>query len=70
MKTNSITQAAEDHIVHLFEDTNLCAIHAKRVTISMSLLFNPFYYVKVKVFLSGWLTNLMLFKISLHKAFF
>ena len=27
-------QATEDYIVHLFEDTNLCAIHAKRVTIS------------------------------------
>ena len=27
-------QATEDFIVHLFEDCNLCAIHAKRVTIS------------------------------------
>lgn len=27
-------QAAEDFIVHLFEDSNLCAIHAGRVTIS------------------------------------
>lgn len=27
-------QAAEDFMVHLFEDCNLCAIHAKRVTIS------------------------------------
>jgi hypothetical protein len=26
-------QATEDFIVHLFEDTNLCAVHAKRVTI-------------------------------------
>ena len=25
--------AAEAHLVGLFEDTNLCAIHAKRVTI-------------------------------------
>ena len=30
-------QATEDFIVHLFEDTNLCAIHAKRVTISEHL---------------------------------
>ena len=30
-------QATEDFIVHLFEDTNLCAIHAKRVTISAFL---------------------------------
>ncbi|MCO5607144.1 hypothetical protein L7F22_061337 [Adiantum nelumboides] len=29
----ALQEAAEDHIVHLFEDTNLCAIHAKRVTI-------------------------------------
>lgn len=25
--------ATEDYKIHLFEDTNLCAIHAKRVTI-------------------------------------
>jgi histone H3-like centromeric protein A len=25
--------ASEDYIDHIFEDTNLCAIHAKRVTI-------------------------------------
>eukprot|EP00249_Psilotum_nudum_P008029 c20996_g1_i1 orf=300-758(-) len=29
----ALQEAAEDFIVHLFEDTNLCAIHAKRVTI-------------------------------------
>ena len=33
-RTPSIFQATEDFIVHLFEDTNLCAIHARRVTIS------------------------------------
>ena len=27
------TQACEAYLVHLFEDANLCAIHAKRVTI-------------------------------------
>ena len=26
-------EAAESYLVGLFEDTNLCAIHAKRVTI-------------------------------------
>ncbi|CAI4226621.1 unnamed protein product [Auanema sp. JU1783] len=26
-------EATEAYIIHLFEDTNLCAIHAKRVTI-------------------------------------
>ena len=29
----AIQEASESHLVHLFEDTNLCAIHAKRVTI-------------------------------------
>jgi histone H3 len=29
----ALQTAAEDYLVHLFEDTNLCAIHAKRVTV-------------------------------------
>ena len=29
----ALQEASEAHIVGLFEDTNLCAIHAKRVTI-------------------------------------
>ena len=29
----AMQEASEDFLVHLFEDTNLCAIHAKRVTI-------------------------------------
>ena len=29
-----LAQATEDFMVHLLEDCNLCAIHAKRVTIS------------------------------------
>lgn len=29
----ALQEAAEDYLVHLFEDTNLCAIHARRVTI-------------------------------------
>ncbi|KAK2962184.1 putative histone H3.2 [Blattamonas nauphoetae] len=35
-QSNAITalqEAAENYLVGLFEDTNLCAIHAKRVTI-------------------------------------
>lgn len=35
-------QAAEDYLVHLFEDAMLCAIHAKRVTVSKcSFVLNP-----------------------------
>lgn len=29
----ALQEAAESHLVHLFEDANLCAIHAKRVTL-------------------------------------
>jgi histone H3 len=30
----ALQEAAEAHLVGLFEDTNLCALHAKRVTIT------------------------------------
>jgi len=30
----ALQEAAEDYLVSLFQDTNLCAIHAKRVTIT------------------------------------
>ena len=30
---NAFQEAAEAYLVGLFEDTNLCAIHAKRITI-------------------------------------
>ena len=29
----ALQEACEHYLVHLFEDANLCAIHAKRVTI-------------------------------------
>jgi histone H3/H4 len=35
----AIQQAAEDYMVHLFEDANLCAIHAKRVTIMVKDIY-------------------------------
>lgn len=33
----ALQESVEAYLVSLFEDTNLCAIHAKRVTIRMSL---------------------------------
>ena len=33
MSVNALQDAAEAYLVGLFEDTNLCAIHAKRITI-------------------------------------
>ena len=30
---NALQEAAEAYLVGLFEDSNLCAIHAKRITI-------------------------------------
>ena len=30
----ALQEAAEDYLVSLFQDTNLCALHAKRVTIT------------------------------------
>nr|PNR46144.1 hypothetical protein PHYPA_013263 [Physcomitrium patens] len=33
----ALTALQEDYKIHLFEDTNLCAIHAKRVTIRADL---------------------------------
>ena len=30
---DAVQEAAEAYIVRLFEDTNLCAIHAKQITI-------------------------------------
>jgi len=33
MALNAIQEAAEQYLVEMFEDANLCAIHAKRITI-------------------------------------
>ena len=42
----ALQEAAEAYLVSLFEDTNLAAIHAKRVTMYVS---PPFVYVKHSV---------------------
>src|SRR5438045_9238466 len=38
----ALQESVEAYLVSLFEDTTLCAIHAKRVTIVMSASFPPF----------------------------
>jgi histone H3/H4 len=35
----ALQEASEAYLIRLFEDTNLCAIHAKRVTIMREVLF-------------------------------
>ena len=40
-------QSTEDFMVHLLEDCNLCAIHAKRVTISAFFTAVPVLQVAV-----------------------
>lgn len=44
---NHEVQATEDFMVHLMEDCNLCAIHAKRVTISASFTAPSVFTVPV-----------------------
>lgn len=39
----ALQEAAEAYLVSLFEDTNLAAIHAKRVTMYVSVLFTDAY---------------------------
>jgi histone H3 len=38
----ALQEASESYLVGLFEDTNLCAIHAKRVTMCVPLLLHRF----------------------------
>lgn len=39
----ALQEAAEAYLVSLFEDTNLAAIHAKRVTMCVMLKYHPSY---------------------------
>jgi histone H3 len=43
----ALQEASEAYLVGLFEDTNLCAMHAKRVTIMPTLLLHntPFRFI-------------------------
>jgi len=47
----ALQEASEAYLVSLFEDTNLCAIHAKRVTVSSILFFDEFNFFN-KIFRS------------------
>lgn len=42
---SALQESIEAYLVALFNDTNLCAIHAKRVTIRMSMLYNDTFIV-------------------------
>ena len=42
----ALQEASEAYLVGLFEDTNLCAIHAKRVTIMPKDVSQPFSFEK------------------------
>lgn len=48
MAVLALQEVAEAYLVSLFEDTNLCALHAKRITItnndSKTEIYNIFYY--------------------------
>ncbi len=40
---SALQEAAESHLVGIFEDTNLCCLHAKRVTIQPKDILVPLY---------------------------
>ncbi len=50
----ALQEAAEAYLVSLFEDTNLAAIHAKRVTMCVFLLF------AISLLRADWLTDRVL----------
>jgi len=45
----ALQEAAEAYLVSLFEDTNLAAIHAKRVTMYVSLLLDASFHRLIRV---------------------
>lgn len=55
-----IQEAAEAHLVSLFEDANLCALHARRVTLMVSFLMDQ----KASDVEKGWETIILISLLS------
>lgn len=64
----ALQEAAEAYLVSLFEDTNLAAIHAKRVTMCVSFLFGGAYPVTLKLHCSANPRTLPLPAVSVASA--
>ena len=45
----ALQEASEAYLVGLFEDTNLCAIHAKRVTIMPKVIVRLFAFIALTI---------------------
>ena len=50
----ALQEASEAYLVSLFEDTNLCAIHAKRVTVRTCFHFKAISFMNESIFRSDY----------------
>lgn len=55
----ALQESVEAYLVSLFEDTNLCAIHAKRVTIQSVRLHSPFVKISMLIPSCRKISNLL-----------